>query len=145
MSSANFVRWDTFVESEVGGAYTLQMETEGSCEGLVGMYQTTRRHIGKYTSLDWYQHWNHLTKFSVTCQYQKALVSVQQVRSLVSVWCVHFVCFLRTPRQTVQQTRVKLMRAQGMLWNGREVWKPPCSETQECHRVLHEESCWVMT
>jgi hypothetical protein len=51
------------------------METASSCEGLVGMYQTTRRHIAKYTGLDWYQHWNRLTKFSVNCQYQMAPVS----------------------------------------------------------------------
>jgi len=96
--SANFVRLGTFVGNEVGGGQTLEMETRGSCEGLVGMYQTTLRQIAKYTCLDWYQHWNHLTKFSVSFDYQIAPVSVEQVLSIGTVWCVYFVCFLRAPR-----------------------------------------------
>jgi hypothetical protein len=63
------------------------METASSCEGLVGMYQTTRRHIAKYTSLDWYQHWNHLAKSSVNCRYQMAPVSVEQVEVRLRLVC----------------------------------------------------------
>lgn len=66
------------------------METASSYEGLVGMYQTTRRHIAKYTSLDWYQHWNHL---SVNFQYQMAPLSVEQGPEFRLRWVCSF-CIL---------------------------------------------------